>query len=90
MKKFNIFQVNGVWQLGRYDEQDEEDDENLPLPKDHVEGGRPQPPWCSNVNPNLGQDSKHSGNYDEHEDNTKLNMFDTCFDMVDQRMDRLK
>lgn len=41
MKKLNISQVNGVWHLGRPNNQDEEEEEDLPLPEDHVEGGQP-------------------------------------------------
>jgi len=43
MRKLNIFQVNGVWQLGRPDHADEEDDEDLELLGDHVQGVQPQP-----------------------------------------------
>jgi len=31
MSKLNIFKVNGVWQLGRPDQADKEDDEDLEL-----------------------------------------------------------
>jgi len=61
MRKLNIFQLNGVWQLSRPDDQDEEDDEDLPFLEEHVQGGLPQPSLCTNVNPNLGRDSKYSG-----------------------------
>ena len=66
MKKSNIFHVNGVWQHGRPDEQD---DEGLPLPEDHVEGSQHQLsiPHDVPISPNLGQDSKYPGNYDNHE-----------------------
>jgi len=43
MRKLNIYQLNGVWQLGRPDDQDEEDDEDLPLIEKHVQGGQLQP-----------------------------------------------
>ena len=37
----NIFEVNGVWQLGRPDDEHEQEHEDIPLP--HVAGGHPQP-----------------------------------------------
>jgi len=42
MTKLNIFQVNGVWQLGRPHRAHEEDDENDELPTQDVEGGQPE------------------------------------------------
>jgi len=42
MRKLNIFHINGVWQLGRVDEQDEEDDEDLPFLEECIQGGQPQ------------------------------------------------
>jgi len=44
-----------------------------------------------NVNPDLGLNSKHRGKYDGHEVgyiNTRLDMFDTYFDKIDEMMDR--
>ena len=41
MKKMNIFEVNGVWQLGRPNDEHEQEHEDIPLP--HVAGGPPQP-----------------------------------------------
>jgi len=43
MKKMNIFEVNGVWQLGRPDDEHEQEHEDVPLPQEHVAGGHPQP-----------------------------------------------
>jgi len=40
MKTLNIFEVNVIWQLGRLDNDHEERDKDLPLPKQHVEGGQ--------------------------------------------------
>jgi len=37
-----IFKVNGIWQLGRPDEVDKEDDEDLPLSEEHVQDNQPQ------------------------------------------------
>ena len=42
MTKLNIFQVNGVWQLGRPHHAHEEDDEQDELPAQDVEGGQPE------------------------------------------------
>jgi len=53
MRKLNIFQVNGVWKLGRLDEQNKEDDEDLPLPKENVQGSQPQPSIPHNAPTNL-------------------------------------
>ena len=38
MRKLNILQVNGVWQLGRYDHGDEEDDEDFELTQEDFQG----------------------------------------------------
>ena len=43
MKKMNIFEVNGVWQLGRPNDEHEQEHEDIPLPKEHVAVGHPQP-----------------------------------------------
>jgi len=43
MRKLNIFQVNGVWKLGRLDQADEKDDEDLELTQEDVQGGQLQP-----------------------------------------------
>jgi len=43
MTKLNIFQINGIWQLGRLHQSNEEDDEEDQLPEQDVEGGQPQP-----------------------------------------------
>jgi len=43
MKKMNIFKVNGVWQLGRPDNEHEQEDKDILLPQEHVAGGHPQP-----------------------------------------------
>jgi len=67
MRKLNIFQVNGVWQLGRPDEVDKEDEEDLPFPEEHVQGDQPQPSISHDVNPNLDRDIKHPKKYDHHE-----------------------
>jgi len=37
----NIFEVNGMWQLGRLDD-DHEQEEGIPLPQKHVAGDHPQ------------------------------------------------
>jgi len=42
MRKLKIFQVNGVWQLGRPNQTNEEDDEDLGLAQEDVQGGQPQ------------------------------------------------
>ena len=42
MTKLNIFQVNGVWQLGRPHHAHEEDDEEDQLPAQDVEDGQPE------------------------------------------------
>ena len=42
MRKLNIFQVNGVWQLGIPDQTDEEDYEDLELAEEDGQGGQPQ------------------------------------------------
>ena len=42
MTKLNIFQVNGIWQLGRPQHANEEDDEKDELPPQDVEGGQPE------------------------------------------------
>ena len=39
----NIFKVNGVWQLGRPDNEHEQEDKDILLPQEHVAGGHPQP-----------------------------------------------
>jgi len=43
MTKLNIFQVNGVWQFGRPQAEDEEDDEDDQLAEQDVQGAEPQP-----------------------------------------------
>jgi len=43
MRKLNILQVNGVWQLGRSDQTDEEDDEDLELVEENIQGGQLEP-----------------------------------------------
>jgi len=43
MTKLNIFQLSGVWKLGRPQQDDEEDDEEDQLPQQHVEGDQPRP-----------------------------------------------
>ena len=40
MRKINIFQVNGVWQLGRLDQADEED---LKFDKEDIQASQPEP-----------------------------------------------
>jgi len=66
MTKLNIFQVNGVWQLGRPHQANEEDDEEDQLPQEDVQGGQP---WSTqvrnsqanrNVSPNMGGDARHT------------------------------
>ncbi|KAK8473516.1 hypothetical protein PHAVU_001G156300 [Phaseolus vulgaris] len=42
MTKLNIFRVNGIWQLGRPQHANEEDDEEDELPPQDVEGGQPE------------------------------------------------
>ena len=42
MTKLNIFQVNGIWQLGRPQHANEEDDEEDELPPQDDEGGQPE------------------------------------------------
>jgi len=43
MRKLDIFHLNGVWQIGRLDEVDEEHDEDLPLLEEHIQSGKSQP-----------------------------------------------
>jgi len=43
MEKMNIFEVNGVWQLGRFDDEHAQEHEDIPLPQEHVASGHPQP-----------------------------------------------
>jgi len=43
MRKLNIFRVNGVWQLDRPDQTDKEDDKDIKLAQEYVQGGQPQP-----------------------------------------------
>lgn len=43
MRKLNIFWLNDFWQLGKPDEADEEDDEDLPLSKEHFLDAQAQP-----------------------------------------------
>jgi len=43
MKKMNIFEVNGMLQLGRPDDEHEQKHEDILLPQEHVAGGHPQP-----------------------------------------------
>ena len=43
MTKLSIFQVNGVWQLGRPQVEDEGDDEEDQLLEQHLQGAQPQP-----------------------------------------------
>jgi len=40
--KLSIFQVNGVWQLVRPHQADEEDDEEDQLAQEDVQGGQPE------------------------------------------------
>ena len=42
MTKLNIFQVNGIWQLGRPQHANEEEDEEDELPPQDDEGGQPE------------------------------------------------
>ena len=42
MTKLNIFQVNGIWQLGRPHHAHQEDDEENELPAQDVEGDQPE------------------------------------------------
>jgi len=44
MKKLNIHQVHVVWQRGRNDQEDDEDDADLNIPGEHVDGSVPQVP----------------------------------------------
>ena len=39
----NIFESNDVWQLGRFDDEHEQEHEDIPLLQEHVAGGHPQP-----------------------------------------------
>jgi len=77
MKKLNIFQLNGVWQLGRPQQDDEEDDEEDQFPQQHVEGDQPEP-TIPNQTELLTQILSGIQNM-----NTRI-------DRVDQRMDRIK
>jgi len=43
MKKMNIFEVNGVWQLERLDNEHEQEHKDIPLPQEHVARSHPQP-----------------------------------------------
>ena len=51
MKKLNIHLVHGVWQYGRDDQEDDaedEDDADLTIPEEHVDGSVPQVPMQDN------------------------------------------
>ena len=77
MTKLNIFQVNGVWQLGRPHHAHEEDDEDDELPAQDVEGGQPE-----ETNPTQTKLLTQilSG----------IQNMNTRIDRVDQRMDRIE
>jgi len=77
MKKLNIFQVNGVWQLGRPHHAHEEDDEEDALPAQDVEGGQPEAAIPNQIEL-LTQILSGIQNM-----NTRI-------DRVDQRMDRIE
>ena len=40
-KKMNIFDLNGVLQLERFDNKHEQEDEEIPLPQEHLAGSHP-------------------------------------------------
>jgi len=77
MTKLNIFQVNGVWQLGRPHHAHEEDDEEDELPAQDVEGGQPEA-TIPNQTKLLTQILSGIQN------------MNTLIDTVDQRMDRIE
>ncbi|ESW10244.1 hypothetical protein PHAVU_009G192600 [Phaseolus vulgaris] len=82
MTKLNIFQVNGVWQLGRPHHAHEEDDEEDELPAQDVEGGQPQPAIPSRTEM-LTQ--IWTGMQDMRERMRNVNI---RFDKLDERMER--
>jgi len=91
MTKLNIFQVNGIWQLGRPHHAHEEDDEEDELSAQDVEGGQPQPTILSRTEM-LTQ--IWTGMQDMRESmrnvNIRFDRFDERMERNDQRMDRLE
>jgi len=91
MTKLNIFQVNGVWQLGRPHHAQEEDDEEDELSTQDVEGDRPQPAIPSRTEM-LTQ--IWTGMQDMRESmrnvNIRFDRLDERMERNDQRIDRLK
>ena len=77
MTKLNIFQVNGIWQLGRPHHAHEEDDEEDELPAQDVEGGQPEE---ANSTQRELLTQILSG----------IQNINTRIDRVDQRMDRIE
>ena len=90
-----IFKVNGIWQLGRPDEVDKEDDEDLPLSEEHVQDNQPQlaiPHDTQMLTQIWGviQNIQESMTTMRLDINTCLKMFDTRFERIDERMNQLK
>jgi len=83
MTKLNIFQVNSVWQLGRLDQANEKDEQDLQLAQEDVQGGQPE-----SVIPNqtelLTQIWVEMQNMQE-----SMRNINTRIDMVDQRIERI-
>ena len=69
MKKMNIFEVNGVWQLGRPEDEHEQEYEDIPLPQEHVVGGHPQleTPMIRQCYHKFGGNSKYTGKYQHYQ-----------------------
>jgi len=84
MTKLNIFQVNGISQLGRPNQENEEDDEDLQLAKDDVQGGQPELA-IPNQNKLLTQIWTRMQDIQE-----SIRNVNTRFDRVDQRMERIE
>jgi len=77
MTKLNIFQVNGVWQLGKPHQADEENDEEDQLAQEDVQGGQLKPA-IPNQTELLTQIL------------IGIQNMNTQFDKVDQMMDRIE
>jgi len=77
MTKLNIFQVNGVWQLGRPHQAGKEDDEEDQLAQEDVQDGQPEP-TIPNQTELLTQIL------------TKIENMNIWFDMMDQIEDTLR
>jgi len=84
MRKLNIFQVNGVWQLGRPDQENEEDDKYLELAQEDVQGGQPQPviPHQAKILTQIFGGIQYI--------QESMRTMNTHFNRVDQRMKRIE